>query len=40
MEHLESVIEGTEKAQEIFNSNVGDTLDPANEQDNDDCRYH
>ena len=37
MEHLESVVEGTEKAQELIDSNVGDVLDPANEQDNHEC---
>ena len=37
MEHIESVVEGTEKAQKLVDSNVGDTLDTANAQDNDDC---
>ena len=36
MEHLESVVEGTEKAQELIDSNVGDLLDPVKEQDNDE----
>ena len=37
MEHLESVIEGTEKAQELIDSNIGSVLDAENEQDNEDC---
>ena len=31
------VEEATENAQEMVKSNIGDTLDPALEQDNDDC---
>ena len=37
MEHLESVEDGTEKAQEMLSTCVGDTLDPAKEQEDDDC---
>ena len=37
MEHLESVEDGTDKAQEMLSTCVGDTLDPAKEQDDDDC---
>ena len=36
MEHLESAEEGTERAQELMNSNIGDTLDPALAQENED----
>ena len=36
MEFLESVEEGLEKAKEM-QSDVGDALDPQNEQDKDDC---
>ena len=37
MPHLESVELGTERAEEIVNLAVGDTLDPNLEQDNNDC---
>ena len=37
MKHMESVEEGTERAKDMLKSKVGDTLDPALEQDNDDC---
>ena len=37
MKHLESVEEGTERAKEMYDSKVGDTLDPTIEQENDDC---
>ena len=37
MNHLESVEEATETALEMVKSNIGDTLDSALEQDNDDC---
>ena len=37
MKYLKSVEEGTENAQEIIKSNIGITLDPEHEQDNDDC---
>ena len=37
MKHMDSVEEATENAQEMVKSNIGDTLDPALEQDNDDC---
>ena len=36
MEHLESVEEGTERAQDMINSNIGETLDPALIQENED----
>ena len=37
MPYLQSVQEGTEKAQEMLKSNIGDTMDPEHEQDNEDC---
>ena len=37
MKHLESVEAGTERAEEIRQSNIGDTMDPQLEQDNADC---
>ena len=37
LKHLESVEEGIERAEETIKSNIGDTIDPALEQDNDDC---
>ena len=37
MPHLEGVEEGTERAEELIDSNAGVDLDPTNEQDNDDC---
>ena len=37
MEHLEDVEAGTEKAQDIIDSNAGAILDPENEQDNAEC---
>ena len=36
MEHLESVEEGTERAQDMIISNIGETLDPALIQENED----
>jgi exonuclease III len=37
MPHLDSVEEASKRAQEAIESNVGDTLDATNEQDNVDC---
>ena len=37
MEYLESVEEGTNKAKQVMDSKVGDTLDAANAQENYDC---
>ena len=37
MQYLQSVEEGTERAEEMITSNIGDTIDPALEQENDDC---
>ena len=37
MEHLEDVEEGRSKADQILNDRVGDFLDPALAQDNQDC---
>ena len=37
MLHLEGVEEGTERAEELIDSNAGVDLDPINEQDNGDC---
>ena len=37
MKFLTEVEEGTEREQEILDSNAGAMLDPENEQDNDDC---
>ena len=38
MPYLEVVEEGTERAEELLESNAGQDLDPTNEQDNDDCQ--
>ena len=37
LQYLESVEEGLERAEELMDSNIGDTIDPELEQDNDDC---
>ena len=37
MNHLENVEAMTEKAEDLLDSNIGDTLDSALEQDNDEC---
>ena len=37
LEYLESVEDGIERAEEIMDSNIGDKIDPALEQDNEDC---
>ena len=37
MEHLELVEQGTDHAQEIAKSTIGNVLDPQREQDDDDC---
>ena len=37
MEYLEVVVEGTVKAKDLIESNVGVTLDNANEHENADC---
>ena len=37
MEYLQSVEEGTERAEEMHDTNVGNILDSAFEQDNEDC---
>ena len=38
MPYLEVVEEGTERAEELIESNAGQDLDPTNEQDNADCQ--
>ena len=38
MKHLDAVEEGQERALEIEALKIGDALDPALEQDNDDCQ--
>ena len=38
LKHIKSVEIGTEKAEELINSRVGDIMDPELEQDNDDCQ--
>ena len=38
MPYLEVVEEGTERAEELLESNAGQDLDPTNEQHNDDCQ--
>ena len=37
LKHLQAVEDGTEKAEEMIISNIGDTIDSALEQENDDC---
>ena len=37
MKHLDSVVEGTERAKDTMNSEVEDMIDPAFAQDQDDC---
>ena len=37
MEFLESVEDGLEKAKELQNNDIGDVMDPQNEQDRDEC---
>ena len=37
LQYLEPVEKGLERAEELMDSNIGDTIDPELEQDNDDC---
>ena len=39
MKNLESVERGIEIAQDTLNSEIGDEMDPAYEQDQEDCNY-
>ena len=38
MKHIKSVEEGTEKAEELLATGIGDVLDPNKEQEDNDCQ--